>query len=121
MSMSTKRAWNRLINPYRQGSLTDTSLNLKLDTVELETGTFEVMVDPYMPDGEIWGLDFSGFNWYVYKDHDWQVREFTDSLGAMAQASAVLGAFSMLMPKEPLMFRITGFSTDVSHYPVGTL
>lgn len=120
MSLNTKLAWNRLINPYRQGTLTDTKLRLKLDSVELETGEFDTMVDPYMPDGEIWGLDFSGFEWCTYKNHDWQTRD-TKNPTTMADARAVVGSFSMLMPKEPLMWRITGFSTNLLDYPVGKL
>lgn len=120
MSMNTKRSFNRLINPYRQATFMDTTLKAKLDTVELETGTFDVMVDPYMPDGEIWGLDFSGFHWITYKGGDWQVREVSDP-DVMAKAKAVVGIFSLLMPKEPLMFRITGFSTTLTDYPAGTL
>ncbi len=120
MSMTTKRAWNRLINPYRQGTLTDTSLKLKFDTVELETGEFSIMLDPYMPDGEIWGLDFSGFTLYTYKDHDWQERDTKDPT-TMGDSKAVVGAFSLLIPEEPLMFRITGFSTTLTDYPTANL
>ncbi len=120
MSMTTKRSWNRLINPYRQGTLQDNTLNLTFDTVELETGEFNVMVDPYMPDGEIWGLDFSGFNFYTYKDHAWQERDTKDPT-TMGDAKAIVGAFSMTMPEEPLMFRITGFSTDLTDYPSASL
>lgn len=122
MSMSSKRAFNRLINPYRQATFMDDTLKAKLDNVSLETGDFTVMVDPFMPDGEIWGLDFSpgSFHWLTYKDHDWQVRD-TTMPNVMSQSKAVVGAFSFLMPKEPLMFRITGFSTTLTDYPVGTL
>lgn len=122
MSMNTKRAFNRLVNPYRQATFMDSTLRAKLDSVELETGTFDVMVDPFMPDGEIWGLDFNSgsWDWFTYKDHDWQVRD-TSNPQKLSEAKAVVGAFSMLMPKEPLMFKITGFSTNLSDYPVGTL
>lgn len=119
MSFNTKICWNRLINPYRQGTLTDSRVKLTLDSVEIETGEFDTMVDPYMPDGEIWGLDFSGFEWLTYKNHDWQVRD-TKDIQTMSDARAVVGVFSMLMPKEPLMFRITGFSTNPLDYPLGT-
>lgn len=117
-SMTTKRALNRLLNPYREGTLTDDTLNLKLDVIKLETGDFTFMVDPYMPDGELWGLDFSGFTPLVYKDHDWQVRDTKDPT-TMGDSRAVVGAFSMLMPEEPLMWRITGFSTNLNAYPTG--
>ena len=119
MSQRTKQCLNRLINPYRQGTLVDSRVKLVLDSIEIETGVYEAMVDPYMPDGEIWGLDFTGFDWLVYKDHDWQVRDTKDE-GKMSDSRAVVGAFSMLMPKEPLMWRITGFSTNPLDYPVGT-
>jgi hypothetical protein len=119
MSYNTKISMNRLVNPYRQGTLTDNRVKLTLDEIEVETGNFTMMVDPYMPDGEIWGLDFDGFEWLTYQDHDWQVRDTKDPT-TMADARAVVGAFSMLMPKEPLMFRITGFSTNPLDYPLGT-
>lgn len=119
MSQRTKQCLNRLINPYRQGTLVDARVKLVLDSIEIETGVYEAMIDPYMPDGEIWGLDFTGFEWLTYKDHDWQVRETKDA-SSMSDARAVVGAFSMLMPKEPLMWRLTGFSTNPLDYPVGT-
>ena len=97
----------------------DTAVDMRLTSVRLETGEFTFMINRYMPDGEIWGLDFDGFEWLTYKNHDWQVRDTKDPT-TMADARAVVGAFSMLMPKEPLMFRITGFSTNPLDYPLGT-
>jgi len=118
-SMNTKRAVNRLLNPYRQGTLSDKKASLVFDSVEIETGTFDFMVDPYMPDGELWGLDFGGFTPLVYKGHDWQIRDTKDPT-TMGDSRAIVGAFSLLMPEEPLMWRITGFSTDLNAYPSGT-
>lgn len=116
MNLNTKRIWNRLINPYRQGTLEDTSLTLKLDTVELETGTFTAFIDPDMADGEIWGIDFSGIKWFTYQDQDWDMRDTTDPT-RMAVSKAITGTFSMLMPGEPLMWRVSGFNTNLAAYP----
>jgi len=116
MSLNTKRIWNRLINPYRQGTLTDSTLKLKLDSVELETGTFTSLIEPDMPDGEIWGLDFSGFKWFTYQGQDWDVRDTSDPT-RMAKSKGLNGTFSMLMPGEPLMWRISGFNQTLSAYP----
>lgn len=116
MNLNTKRIWNRLINPYRQGTLEDTSLTLKFDTVELETGTFTAFIEPDMPDGEIWGIDFSGIKWFTYQGQDWDIRDTTDPT-RMAMSKAITGTFSMLMPGEPLMWKISGFNTSLSAYP----
>jgi hypothetical protein len=69
-----------------------------------------------MPDGEIWGLDFSGFKWFTYQGQDWDIRDTTDPT-RMAVSKAITGTFSMLMPGEPLMWRLSGFNTTLSAYP----
>ena len=116
MNLNTKRIWNRLINPYRQGTLQDDTLNLTFDSVELETGTFTAFIEPDMPDGEIWGLDFGGFKWFTYQGQDWDIRDTTDPT-RMAVSKAITGTFSMLMPGEPLMWKLSGFNTTLAAYP----
>jgi hypothetical protein len=120
MSMRTKRSFNRLMNPHREGTFQDTTMNLVVEKVRLETGEFSTVVDPYMPDGEIWGLDLSGFEWYTYNGMDWRTDDVEDN-GTLSDQKGIVGVFSMLPVKEPLMWRITGFSTNLNDYPMSNL
>lgn len=119
-SMNTKRAINRSLNILRRAEAGETSLSLKLDMIELETGTFEFMVDPNMPDGEIWGVDFSGMEFYTFEGEDWSTEPVETGTPFSVQQS-VSGTFSLLVPKEPLMWKVNGFSTDLSDYPTDPL
>lgn len=119
-SMNTKRAINRSLNIIRQAEAGETTFTQKVDMIELETGTFEFLVDPFMPDGEIWGVDFSGMEFYTFEGEDW-TTEPVETSTPFAVKQSVSGTFSLLVPKEPLMWKITGFSTDLSDYPTDPL
>lgn len=116
MSLKTKRSMNRLLNPFREATVKDTEMNLTFDVVNLETGQFRCMVDPYIPDGEIWGLNLSEFAWYTYQGQDWRIDDVEDN-GTLADQKGIVGVFSQLPLKEPLQWKITGFSTNLNDYP----
>ncbi len=121
MSMNTKRIFNRLINNFRQADMNTTSIKLKLDRVELETGAFDVMVVRYMPDGEIWGLDFSKMELVPYEGLDWHVEDQSQSTRGDWDLYSISGDFSFMLKNEPSMWRLSGFDTTASNYPTATL
>lgn len=115
-SMKTKRSLNRVPNVIRRAETGEVNLNLTMDVIELETGRFEFMIDRNMPDGEIWGLNFSDMVFYTFEGEDWNTVDVETGTPFAVQKS-VSGTFSLLVPKEPLMWRITGFSQDLADYP----
>jgi hypothetical protein len=120
VSMKTKRIINRLLNPFRAtDNIQNTGLNLKFDTFNLETGDISFFEPhPWMPDGEIWGLDFEGMELEHYTGEgngDWHV-EINAKAGSYEWRTLV-GVKGFKFEGEPRCWRITGFSTDLSQYP----
>lgn len=115
MNLKTKRILNRLLNPYREITGSDTSLDLRFQKVTLETGTFEFMVSRYLPDGEIWGINWDNFEWCTYRDGNWSVEDVPET--GFYNQKAISGTFSLLFRSEQASFRIYGFNTDLNAYP----
>ena len=119
MSLNSKRILSRLFILQRDGNWQDKSINTVLNSVEFETGKYEFIVDPYMPDGELWGIDTSGIKLMPYKDNDWHTLDL--AITGEYIWKSLSGTFTMEMNKEPLMWRLYGFDTTLSNYPVANL
>lgn len=119
-NMKTKRIVNRLLNPFRgSDDASNNKLNLKFDSFDLETGNITFLPPhPWMPDGEIWGLDFDGMSVPSYVGEgngDWHVEE--NAVSGSYQWKSLTAVKGFKFEGEPRCWRITGFSTDLNQYP----
>jgi hypothetical protein len=117
-NMKTRRILGRLLMPFKEGRLTDTSINLTFDKFTLESGEVTFFdPHPWMPDGEIWGLDFDGMELVTYAGEgngDWHV-DVNASSGSY-EWRTLTGVFGFRFEGEPRCWRITGFDTDLANY-----
>jgi len=122
VSMNTKLIINRAINGLRQATTETTSLNLQLDRVRFGTGEVSFMVHPWMPEGEIWGIDFDGMTLCEYAGEGnggWHAE--VNARAGSFDWETVVGIYSLKLEGEPTMWRITGFDTTLANYPTGGL
>jgi len=119
MSIGTKRILSRLFLMQRQGDWNQKSITTVLDSVEFETGKYEFVIDPYMPDGELWGIDTSGMALMPYADNDWHTQDLAVTGEYIWKSLA--GVFTFEFNKEPVCWRIYGFDTTLANYPTASL
>ena len=119
MNMNTKRILDRLIEPIRFTNMgaKDTSIDLRLTSVRLETGEFSFGVNRYMPDGEIWGIDSSMGKVHPGKNLAWHLKELPTS--GDYDKLAVSGDYTFVLKAERKQFRIYGFDTTLANYSMG--
>jgi hypothetical protein len=116
-SMKTKRGINRWNDMIRQTEEGETDLTIKTDTLTLQTGDYTFMVDPFMPDGELWGIQWNGFELYTFEGEDWATEDVTLE-SPFARQKSISATYSLMAPREPVMWRLSGFSTDLTDYIV---
>lgn len=114
-SIGSKRIISRLFLAQRQGNWSDGKVNTVLESIEFETGTYEFVVDPYMPDGELWGMDTSGVKLMPYQNNDWHTFDLART-GEYVWKS-LSGTFTLEFNKEPLCWRLYGFDQTLANYP----
>ena len=119
MNMNTKRIVDRLIEPIRFTNMgpKETSIDLRLTNVRLETGDFSFGVNRYMPDGEIWGIDSSMGKVHPGKNLAWHLKEI--ATGGDYDKLAVSGDYTFVLKAERKQFRIYGFDTTLANYSMG--
>ncbi len=115
MNMKTKRIISRLLGPHREGTFKDSSIDLTLKKMTLDTGDYTFTVSRYVPDGFIFGVDTSGMRLHAFKNLDWHVK--AHETDGDYDWHSVSGTFSFSLGKEKQMFIIKDFDTTLANYP----
>lgn len=122
VSMNTMLIINRAINGMRMVTGDTNSVDLRLRKIMFGTGEVSFMVHPWMPEGEIWGVDFGGMTLCEYAGEGnggWHT-EINAHSGSYDWQS-VVGVYSFKMEGEPTMWRITGFDRTLANYSTAGL
>lgn len=115
MGVDTAAIFDTLLNPIRQATVTDTSMNLVVDSVKFRWGTLEIMPTQHMPEGQILFVDFKDIKVHPYKGVAWSTK--TLSTDGPYDEMAIFGDYTVTVDKVQRMGKIHNFSTDLSNYP----
>jgi hypothetical protein len=115
MNLKTKRILSSLKNPGAQVMLNDTSLNLRLDSIDTDVGVIRPMVYRDIPDGEIWGINWEDLSLHPAEGQDWHIfRHVTDGDYSWRSIS---GQFTLRVAKSDAIWKLYGFDTTLANYP----
>lgn len=114
MSYDTAAIWDTMLNPYRRADFQTTSMNLTLERVRLRWGTYEFGISHWIPDGEIWFLNFKDMGIVPFEGLDWHMkRHETDGDYDWISQS---GDFSFMLENESRMAFLYNFNNDLDSY-----
>jgi hypothetical protein len=115
MSPNTARIFDTFLNPIRQATVTDNSVNLVMDTIKFRWGTVEIQPTRFLDDGSILFVDFSKIGVYPRKNGNWSTQDIpTDG---PYKKKAIWGEFGVRIEEVTRMAKLHGFLTDLTAYP----
>lgn len=115
MGVDTAAIFDTLLNPIRQATVTDTSVNLVVDTLKFRWGTLEIMPTQHMPEGSILFVDFKDIKVHPYKGVAWSTRSVATD--GPYDRMAIFGDYTLTVDRPQRMGKIHNFSTDLNNYP----
>lgn len=115
MGVDTASIFDSLLNPIRQANMSDSKVNLVVDSVKFRWGTLEIMPTQHMPEGQILFVDFSDISLHPYKGCDWQTKSL--STDGPYDKMAIWGDFTLKVDKCARMGKIHNFNMDLNAYP----
>lgn len=115
MGPDTAAIFDTLLNPIRQATVTDTSVNLVVDTLKFRWGTLEIMPTQHMPEGNILFVDFKDIKVHPYKGVAWSTK--TISTDGPYDKIAIFGDYTMTVDRVQRMGKIHGFDMNLNNYP----
>ncbi len=119
-SMNTARILDTGLNPSRLATVKDDEVNLMVRKWHFRTGTVEVTVNPYIPDGEMYIYNPKYLGYAPYEGLDWHFarkKAGVDTDGDYVQGS-ISGDFTFFAFAPSTMAVISGWNTDRSAYPM---
>lgn len=115
MGVDTAAIFDTLLNPLRQATMTDSKINLVVDSLKFRWGTLEIMPTQHMPEGMILFTDFSDISLHPYKGCDWQTKSLATD--GPYDKMAIWGDFTLKVDKVQRMGKIHNFNMDLNAYP----
>lgn len=115
MGPDTAALWDTMLNPYRQATTKDSSVNLMTDSMKFRWGTVNIEPTIHLPEGEILIVDFSDISLHPYKGCDWQTK--TLATDGPYDKMALWGDFTLKVERPTRMARMYNFNTDPGAYP----
>jgi hypothetical protein len=115
MSVDTARIFDTLLNPIRQATVSDSSVNLMVEKMKFRWGEVEINATQHMPDGSILFVDFSDISVSPRKGGNWSTR--TIATDGPYDSMAIWGEFTLEIQKVQRMAKLHNFNTDLSAYP----
>jgi hypothetical protein len=115
MSVDTARIFDTLLNPIRQATVSDSSVNLMVERMKFRWGEVEINATQHMPDGSILFVDFSDIFVSPRKGGNWSTR--TIATDGPYDSMAIWGEFTLECRKVQRMAKLHNFNTDLSAYP----
>ena len=115
MSVNTSRIFDTLLNPIRQATVSDSSVNLVLDKIKFRWGTVDIQPTRHLDDGSILFVDFANIGYYPRKGGDWKTKQL--STDGPYDKTAIWGEFGVKVDKVTRMAKLWNFNTDLAAYP----
>jgi hypothetical protein len=115
MGVDTARIFDTLLNPIRQATMADASINLMVDTLKFRWGKVEINATQHMPEGSILFVDFSDISVHPYAGCNWSTK--TIATNGPYDKMAVWGDFTMEVKRVTRMAKLHNFNTDLTAYP----
>lgn len=116
-SPRTVAIWDLLINPYRDATMSDTSITLMTDTLKFRWATIKVEPTINIPDGIMVFMDPSDWEWNNYKGMDWDVvKQAPKETFKAVESWAMFGEFGILCKDIRRQVLIQGINTDLTQY-----
>ncbi len=115
MGPDTSSIFDTLINPLRQATMTDSKINLVVDSIKFRWGTLEIMPTQHMPEGVILFVDFADISVHPYKGMAWSTK--TIATDGPYDKIAIFGDYTLKVDKVQRMAKIHNFNTDLNSYP----
>lgn len=117
MSMTTARIWDEVLDPIRRATVKETSVDTRVTSYTLRTGTYDIQPIHSIPEGEIYILDPSLIKLKPFTGLDWHVTGKTGNDHAVDHdVKAVSGDFTLEVAAEHAMARITNFDNRLISY-----
>lgn len=114
MSMTTSRMFDGMLNPYRNGQMDTTAVNLTFKSFETRFGVFQIIPTRWIPDGVVAGVDFSRLTLMTYQGMDWTEKEHPTN-GAYIWRS-IFGRKGLKVEAPEVMFLLHNFDTNFQNY-----
>jgi hypothetical protein len=115
MSANTARMFDSFLNPIREATVKDDSINLTVNKINLRFGEIEVQHTRYLDDGTILFVDFSDIGVYPMPKANWQTEKIATK--GPYDIMALWGEFGVEVKEVTRMAKLWNFNTDLSAYP----
>ena len=115
MGVDTARIFDTMLNPIRQATVKDTSINLVIERLKFRWGEVDIQATQHMPEGSVLFVDFSDIKVLPYKGCNWSTK--TIATKGPYDMMAIWGDFTFEIQKVNRMAKLHNFNTDLSAYP----
>jgi hypothetical protein len=115
MGVDTARIFDTMLNPIRQATVKDSSVNLTINTINFRWGQVEIQHTQHMPEGSILFVDFSKIRVLPYAGCNWSTK--TIATDGPYDKMAIWGDFTFEVTQVNRMAKLHNFNTDLAAYP----
>lgn len=115
MGVDTARIFDTLLNPIRQATVKDASINLMVDELKFRWGVVEIQATQHMPEGSILFVDFKDISVHPYAGCNWSTK--TIATDGPYDKMAIWGDFTLEVKRVNRMAKLHNFNTDLTAYP----
>lgn len=115
MSVNTARTFDSFLNPIREATVSDDTINLTVNKIRLRFGEIEVEHTRYLDDGVILFVDFSDIGVYPMPKANWSTEKIPTK--GPYDVMAIWGEFGVEVREVTRMAKLHNFNTDLSAYP----
>jgi hypothetical protein len=117
MSFDTAAILDRVINPIRQATASDTKLKLYVDAIQFRFGTFDIVTSHNCRNGVIYAVHTDQLKVHPFEGADWHLTKKDGKLHGVDHDQVwVSGDFTFILQQEQTMFKLYGFNQNESVY-----
>lgn len=115
MSVDTARIFDSVLNPIREATIKDDSVNLTVSTVKFRWGTVEIEATQHLPDNMILFVDFKDIMVRPMPGANWSTEDLPTQ-GPYAK-KAIWGEFTAEFHEITRCGKLWNFNGDLAAYP----
>jgi hypothetical protein len=121
MGPDTYEIVSGFLNPHREGTFSDTSITLDVESIKNFWGDLKPVPTHSFPEGSIAFIDPADWEYGPYKDCDWQVvRRTPENTDKPTKEWAMWGQFSLVCHDLERQLLIKGIDTRLNNYTART-
>lgn len=114
MSLRTARYFDSMLDGYKQSGMNETKITQEFKQFNTRVGSWDIMHTRWVPEGVIFGVNFSNLSIHPFKGMDWTEKQHVTD-GAYMWRS-IYGRYTLVCRAPETMFQIYGFDTDLANY-----